>query len=80
MCVMIEAHWKKALWLAVALMLSLPVQGGGLSLDKAVKQVRQQTGGRVLSANTVHRGGRVVHRVRVLLPDGRVRTIEIQGR
>lgn len=45
----------------------------GLSLDAAVRQVRQQTGGRILSAETVQRNGKRLHRIKVLLPDGTVR-------
>ncbi len=71
-------------WL-ITLLLSLflatsPVLAGGLTLDQAVKKVQRDTRGRVLSASTVHRGGRAVHRVRVLLPDGRVRTVEVKGK
>jgi len=47
----------------------------GLSLDAAVRQVKQQTGGRILSAETVERNGNKVHRIKVLLPDGTVRVM-----
>lgn len=43
-----------------------------LSLDQAVKQVRKKTGGRVLSAETIEKDGRRVHRIKVL-NDGKVR-------
>ncbi|MDZ7804891.1 hypothetical protein [Thiohalophilus sp.] len=45
----------------------------GMSLDAAVRQARQQTGGRILSAETVQRNGKRLHRIKVLLPDGTVR-------
>ncbi len=51
--------------------LSLPVQA--TSLDQAVAQVRQQTGGRVLSAETVNS----VHQIRVLTDSGKVRLIRV---
>lgn len=49
------------------------IAGSGLSLDAAVRQVKQQTGGRILSAETVTRDGKRYHRIKVLLPDGTVR-------
>ncbi|MFO8025286.1 PepSY domain-containing protein [Thiohalophilus sp.] len=49
------------------------VANNGLSLDAAVNQVRQQTDGRILSAETVQRNGKRIHRIKVLLPDGTVR-------
>lgn len=48
-----------------------------VSLDEAVERVRADTGGRVLSAETVHRGGRAVHRIKVLLPSGHVRIVHV---
>jgi uncharacterized membrane protein YkoI len=46
---------------------------GGISLDDAAAKVRKQTGGRVLSADTSSHRGDTVHRIKVLLPSGRVR-------
>lgn len=54
-------------------------QGGGKSLDQAVQQVQRDTGGRVLSAETVSQGGRGAHRIKVLLPSGQVRVITIDA-
>jgi uncharacterized membrane protein YkoI len=53
-----------------------------MSLNDAVQQAQQQSGGRVLSADTVRQGGRAVHRVKVLTPSGQVRvyTIDAGGR
>ena len=52
------------------------------SLNDAVQQVQRETGGRVLSADTVNQGGRTVHRIKVLTPSGQVRivTIDAQSR
>ena len=52
------------------------------SLNEAVQQVQRETGGRVLSADTVNQGGRSVHRIKVLTPSGQVRivTIDAQSR
>jgi len=60
-------------------------QRGGESdttLNQAVQQVQRETGGRVLSADTVNQGGRAVHRIKVLTPSGQVRivTIDAQAR
>lgn len=49
-------------------------QAEGVSLEEAVRRVREQSGGRVLRAETRRENGRTVHRIRVLSPDGRVRT------
>ena len=45
------------------------------NLDQAVQQVKQQTGGRILSAKTKNNDGKKVHKIKVLLPDGKVRII-----
>lgn len=54
-------------------------KNGCLSLAEAIEQVRQQTGGKILSAKTKVNGNREVHRIKVLTKDGKVRTIEIRG-
>ncbi len=43
------------------------------SLDEAVRQVKRRTGGRILTAETVVRNGRRVHRIKVLMPNGHVK-------
>ena len=54
--------------------------GGGISLNQAVQQVQRETGGRVLSADTISQGGRTVHRIKVLTPSGQVRVMTIDAR
>lgn len=54
-------------------------EGGGMSLNEAVQQVQRETGGRVLSADTVSQGGRSVHRIKVLLPSGHVRVVTVDA-
>jgi len=55
-------------------------QGGGVSLNQAVEQVRRQyPGGRIISADTKVSGGREVHHIRVMV-DGKVKTVKINGR
>ena len=52
---------------------------GDMTLEQAVDQVRAETGGRILAAETVEIEGRRVHRIRVLTPDHRVRVIEVDA-
>jgi len=54
-------------------------QSAGLSLEQAVEQVRAETGGRILSAETVTRNGRRVHLIKVLTPDHRVRVVHVDA-
>jgi hypothetical protein len=53
---------------------------GGKSLSEAVEQVRRQTGGRILSAETKVQGNREVHHIKVLTKDGKVQTHKVQGK
>ena len=57
-----------------------PQGNGGKSLSEAVEQVRRQTGGRILSAETRMQGNREVHHIKVLMKDGKVKTYKVQGR
>ena len=50
------------------------------NLDQAVQQVKQQTGGRILSAKTKNKDGRQVHKIKVLLPNGKVRIIRVNAK
>ena len=52
---------------------------GGLSLDEAVARVRRDTGGRVLSAEAHDNRGRTTYRIKVLLPNGSVRVINVDA-
>lgn len=51
----------------------------GKSLDQATAQVRRETGGRILSAETVQIRGRKVHRIKVLTRDHKVRIVHIDA-
>ena len=53
---------------------------GGKSLSEAINQVRRQTGGQILSAETRVSGNREVHHIKVLTKDGKVKTVKVQGR
>ena len=50
------------------------------SLHEAIEQVRRQTGGRILSAETVGHGRNQVYRIKVLTPQGSVRVVQIPTR
>ena len=51
----------------------------GESLNDAVRRVQRETGGRVLSAKTVRQDGHSVHRIKVLMPSGQVRVMEVKA-
>ena len=53
---------------------------GGISLDQAVSQARQQYKGQVLSADTSYVDGRKVYRIKILTKDGRVKRTQIDAR
>lgn len=56
------------------------LQQGGPSLDQAIRQVRRRyPNGRIVDAKTSKNGRCDVHRIKVLLPDGKVRTESIRG-
>ena len=48
------------------------------SLDKAVKKIKKQTGGRILSAKTINHKGQTFHHIKVLLPSGEVRVFKVK--
>jgi hypothetical protein len=54
-------------------------ESGPMSLDRAAEQVRQSTGGRVLGAETINRGDRVLYRIKVLTRDGQVRYVYVEA-
>ena len=59
--------------------LLLAAKSGQLSLDQAAAKVREQTGGRILSAQTETKGGRTSYRIKVLLPSGHVRIVRVDA-
>ncbi|MFK8053685.1 MAG: PepSY domain-containing protein [Woeseiaceae bacterium] len=50
-----------------------------VTLEQAVRRVRKQYGGRILSAETRGSGGRRQHVIKVLTDEGRVRTVRINA-
>jgi uncharacterized membrane protein YkoI len=57
-----------------------PAQGGGVSLQQATAMARMRYPGTVVRAETVQMGDRLVHEIRILGDDGRVRTVRIDAR
>lgn len=51
----------------------------GVSLEQAAARVKRKTGGRILSAETITRKGRRVHRIKVLRPDGNVKVVFVKA-
>lgn len=49
------------------------------NLNSAVQSVKQKTGGRILSTKTVNKNGQRVHKIKVLLPSGKVRVFSINA-
>jgi hypothetical protein len=54
-------------------------QRGGVSLAQATAMAQSRYQGRVVSAKTVMAGDRVIHEIRILGDDGRVRTVRIDA-
>jgi hypothetical protein len=50
-----------------------------VTLDQAVLKVQQETGGKVLSAESRGIGRRVEYRIKVLTPDGHVKVMAISS-
>jgi uncharacterized iron-regulated membrane protein len=73
--------WILPIVAALAVVGSAAAQGprSGPDLDRAISRARATVPGRVLSAETQHRGGHREHHIRILTPDGRVRRLYVDG-
>ena len=58
----------------------LLVQTTAANEDEAAKSVREKTGGRVLNVESAKKGGANIYLVKVLLPSGTVRVVEVGGK
>lgn len=67
----------RVLLLALLLGLAPPALAQPLTLKEAIQQVETETGGKVLSADTIRTRGSVIYRIKVLMTDGRVRVFHI---
>lgn len=73
------SYWLSVLALLLSLVLGgMPAAAAELTLEQAVAQVRRETGGRILAAETVQENGRRVHRIKVLTPERSVRTLRVE--
>ena len=52
---------------------------GGISLDQAVQMAQARFNARVVRAETATEGNRVVYRLRLLSPDGRVFSVRVDA-
>lgn len=50
------------------------------NLDKAAHSIKQQTGGRILSAKTVTENGRRIYKIKVLMPSGKVKIFKVNAK
>ncbi len=62
-----------------AMLLPIAQANAQMSLDQAVQQAKQKTGGRVISAETRDQDGRPVYNIRILTQDGKVRRMQIRA-
>jgi hypothetical protein len=68
------------MWLGLAVQPAAnPPKPHKLTLEQAVQQVQRDTGGRVLSADSVRSGRSSKYRIKVLTEDGRVRVVEVDS-
>jgi len=73
-------RWLTALCLSVVLSVgTVPLAVAAADSGAAARQAAQMTGGRVLDVQAGNAGGRMVYFVRVLLADGRVKVVRIDG-
>jgi len=65
---------RNALILLLTLSFATPLLArGDMSLDQAVRQAREKSNGRVISAETQESNGRRYYNIRILTNDGKVR-------
>lgn len=50
-----------------------------VSAAEAAAIVQKAYGGKVMNVSTRHRDGRIIHRVKLLQNDGRMRTVSVDG-
>ena len=73
-------HIKLALITAFFLIASPGLVQAGMSKSQAVAEAKKSHSGKVLSVDLVRtEKGRNTYRVKILLPDGRVKTVTVSG-
>jgi len=73
-------QWFAPLALAVTLALAMPSGAWAQSLDEAAAQAARQYNAKVLSARTVQDGKQRIHVIKLLTPEGVVKTVRIPVR
>ena len=68
-----------ALLMGVASSISAQTTPPTITLDQAVIQVQQETGGKILSADPRRIGRRLEYRIKVLTPEGHVQVMAISS-
>lgn len=66
--------------LTIFMALSVPTGAWAQSLDEAAAQAARQYNAKVLSARTIQQGKKRVHVIKLLTPDGVVKTVRIPVR
>ena len=66
--------------LALLMILLLPVSVYSQSLEEAARQAARQHNAKVLSAHTEQQGSKKVHVIKLLTPDGVVKTVRVSVR
>jgi hypothetical protein len=74
-----KAHLA-ALVLVFSMALAVPTGAWAQSLDQAASQAARQYNAKVLSARTVQEGNKRVHVIKLLTPEGVVKTVRIPVR
>lgn len=66
---------------AFATEMVLAKQGGSkkITLERAIKKAKAKYGGKVLSAKEIRSKGPLVYKIKVLLKNGRVKTVFVDG-
>lgn len=68
--------WLLALFLGCSLG-TVSTDAAARTLQEAVAEVESQTGGKILSAETIRVGRQVIYRIKVLTPEGRIQVFQI---
>lgn len=73
------ARFARLVLLAAMLGGTVPVLAAATTLQEAVAQVQHNTGGKVLSAQTLTIGKHKIYRIKVLTPDGQVKVVQVRA-
>ncbi len=72
-------NFMPALLLWASIGVTTAVSAQAVTLDQAVVQVQQDTGGKVLSAESRRIGRRLEYRIKVLTPQGHVKVMAVSS-